>query len=112
MGAAATPESIQHVFFHCPISQNIINYVRDEFVNVFDISQNIAEFLVLQRRESKSETEKINIVNLLIKRYLWLCLHFDNVPNPVAAVIFIKKEIKLIDNTSMVLRGNELFGNI
>ena len=92
-------ETIEHLFWECPIINDLWNECKDSLIQYIDLGPHMTKANILLGTKNTKETELINIIFILVKRYIYVQRCREKVTSRQGLIAFIKKHYTLETNT-------------
>ena len=97
-------ETISHLFFDCQYTERLLENFYSEVFGIRYRMVTRSEFFVGFNLTNKAECFILDIVNLLVKKFIWDCKLRFQTPSTERLTIFIKSECARMKSTGSVFR--------
>ncbi len=92
-----TDETIEHLFALCPITKRIIDALKTwEPLQIESMQFGLQGLLIWEERMLRLEETFCNVVNILVKHYIWVCRREPKLPFIRQAKAYIRFNAKII----------------
>ena len=91
------PDNLKHLLLHCNYSKIIWDHVKQLIQDISEITVQLSETEIILGISDSTELKIFNLVNMVIKQYIYACRCNKLLPSPTAAIdkicIVIKSNI-------------------